>query len=32
MPSFTTQLPNLQALGPLVEMRIWIGTPPGDKM
>jgi predicted aspartyl protease len=27
MPSFTTQLPNLQALGPLVEMRVWIGTP-----
>jgi predicted aspartyl protease len=27
MPSFTAQLPNLQALGPLVDMRIWIGTP-----
>jgi predicted aspartyl protease len=27
MPSFTTQLPNLQALGPLVDMRVWIGTP-----
>ncbi len=27
MPSFTAQLPNLQALGPLVEMRVWIGTP-----
>jgi predicted aspartyl protease len=27
VPSFTTQLPNLQALGPLVEMRIWVGTP-----
>jgi len=27
MPSFTTQLPNLQALGPLVDMRIWVGTP-----
>jgi len=26
MPSFTTQLPNLQALGPLVDMRVWIGT------
>jgi len=27
MPSFTTQLPNLQALGPVVDMRVWIGTP-----
>jgi len=27
MPSFTAQLPNLQAMGPLVEMRIWVGTP-----
>ena len=27
MPSFTTQLPNLQAMGPLVEMRIWVGAP-----
>jgi predicted aspartyl protease len=27
MPSFTTQLPSLQALGPLVDMRVWIGTP-----
>lgn len=27
MPSFTTQLPNLQVQGPLVEMRIWAGTP-----
>jgi len=27
MPSFTTQLPNLLALGPIVDMRIWIGTP-----
>ena len=27
MPSFTTQLPNLQAQGPLVDMRVWIGTP-----
>ncbi len=26
MPSFTTQLPNLQALGPVVDMRVWIGT------
>lgn len=27
MPSFTAQLPNLQALGPTVDMRVWIGTP-----
>ena len=27
MPSFTTQLPNLQDLGPLVDMRVWVGTP-----
>jgi len=27
MPSFTTQLPNLYAMGPLVDMRVWIGTP-----
>jgi len=27
MPSFTAQLPNLQAMGPLVDMRVWIGTP-----
>jgi predicted aspartyl protease len=27
MPSFTTQLPNLQALGPLVDMKVWVGTP-----
>ena len=27
MPSFTTQLPNLQVLGPVVDMRVWIGTP-----
>jgi len=27
MPSFTSQLPNLQAMGPLVDMRVWIGTP-----
>jgi len=27
MPSFTTQLPNLQVMGPLVEMRICVGTP-----
>jgi len=26
MPSFTTQLPNLQALGPVVDIRIWVGT------
>lgn len=25
MPSFIAQLPNLQALGPVVDMRIWIG-------
>jgi len=27
MPSFTAQLPNLQSMGPLVDMRVWIGTP-----
>lgn len=27
MPSFTAQLPNLQAMGPLVDMRVWVGTP-----
>lgn len=27
MPSFTIQLPNLQAMAPLVDMRVWIGTP-----
>ena len=27
MPSFTTQLPTLQALGPLVDMKVWVGTP-----
>jgi len=27
MPSFTTQLPNLQAMGALVDMGVWIGTP-----
>lgn len=27
MPSFTTQLPNLQAIGPMVEIRVWIGPP-----
>jgi predicted aspartyl protease len=27
MPSFTTQLPNLQAAGPLVEVRVWVGSP-----
>jgi predicted aspartyl protease len=27
VPSFTTQLPNLQVQGPLVEVRIWVGTP-----
>ena len=26
MPSFTSQLPNLQTLGPVVDMRVWIGT------
>jgi len=26
MPSFTAQLPNLQVLGPVVDMRVWIGT------
>jgi predicted aspartyl protease len=26
MPSFTAQLPDLQSLGPLVDMKIWIGT------
>jgi len=26
MPSFTAQLPNLQSLGPLVDMKVWIGT------
>lgn len=30
MPSFTTQLPNLQALGPLVDIRIWVGSPVED--
>lgn len=32
MPSFTTQLPNLQAMGPLVEMRIWVGTPVEEEL
>ena len=27
MPSFTTQLPNLQAIGPVIDMRVWIGSP-----
>jgi len=27
VPSFTSQIPNLQALGPLVDMRVSIGTP-----
>ena len=27
MPSFTTQLPNLQQQGPMVDVRLWIGTP-----
>ncbi len=27
MPSFTTQLPDLRAMGPLVDMRIGVGTP-----
>jgi len=32
MPSFTAQLPNLQALGPTVDMRVWIGTPVEEAM
>ena len=32
MPSFTTQLPNLQAIGPVVDMRVWIGTPVEDAL
>ena len=32
MPSFTTQLPDLQAMGPLVEMRIWVGTPVEEEL
>jgi predicted aspartyl protease len=27
VPSFTSQLPNLQAVGPVVDMRVWIGGP-----
>ena len=27
MPSFTAQLPNLQSQGPVVDMRVSIGTP-----
>jgi predicted aspartyl protease len=27
MPSFAVQLPNLQALGPLVDIRVLVGTP-----
>jgi len=27
MPSFTTQLPNLQAAGPLLDMHVWVGSP-----
>jgi len=27
MPSFTLQLPNLQALGPVVDMSVWVGSP-----
>lgn len=27
MPSFTSQPPNLQALGPVVDMRVWVGAP-----
>jgi predicted aspartyl protease len=27
MPSFTTQLPNLQASGPVVDIRVLVGTP-----
>lgn len=26
VPSFTAQLPNLQAVGPVVDMRVWVGT------
>ncbi|KAF5416082.1 MAG: hypothetical protein C5S48_03955 [Candidatus Methanogaster sp.] len=26
MPSFTTQVPNLQGLGPLVEVRLAVGS------
>jgi hypothetical protein len=26
MPFFTTQLPNLQAIGPVIDMRVWIGS------
>ena len=32
MPSFTSQLPSLQAMGPLVDMRVWIGTPVEDAL
>ena len=27
MPSFTSQVPNLQAVGPVVDLRIAVGTP-----
>src|SRR5208337_4242729 len=27
MPSFAVQLPNLQALGPLVDIHVLVGTP-----
>ncbi|MEW6741284.1 MAG: retropepsin-like aspartic protease [Planctomycetota bacterium] len=27
MPSFTSQLPSLQAVGPVVDMTVWVGTP-----
>ena len=26
MPSFTTQVPNLQEVGPVVEVRLAVGT------
>lgn len=26
MPSFTAQLPDLQASGPTVDMRVWVGA------
>lgn len=27
IPSFTTQLPNLQTTGPLVDIRLWVSIP-----
>jgi hypothetical protein len=26
MPSFTTQIPNMQSVGPVVEVRLAVGT------